>query len=163
ERILAEAVRRFDADALFAVRSSSPHEDLEGASFAGGYETVLGVTAERLRDAIKRCFLSALDHRVCVDMRATGFCATDPQIPGVGFSLNPVTNNYDDAVFNANWGLGETVVAGLVTPDTFTVDKVRGEVKEVVIGSKERSIWLTLKGGIEEKNHYRSNNRTLSQ
>jgi len=175
ERILAEALQGFDADTLFAVRSSSPHEDLEGASFAGGYETVLGVTPERLRDAIKRCFLSALDHRVVVYMRATGFDATDPKIAvvvqkqiasgisGVGFSLNPVTNNYDDAVFNANWGLGETVVAGLVTPDTFTVDKVRGEVKEVVIGSKEHSIWLTPKGGTEEKKHYRSTDRTLSQ
>ena len=175
EKILAEALQRFDANTLFAVRSSSPHEDLEGASFAGGYETVLGVTPERLRDAIKRCFLSALDHRVVVYMRATGFDATDPKIAvvmqkqiasdisGVGFSLNPVTNNYDDAVFNANWGLGETVVAGLVTPDTFTVDKVRGEVKDVVIGSKERSIWLALKGGTEEKKRYRSNDRTLSQ
>jgi pyruvate,water dikinase len=66
EKILAEALQRFDANTLFAVRSSSPHEDLEGASFAGGYETVLGVTPERLRDAIKRCFLSALDHRVVV-------------------------------------------------------------------------------------------------
>src|SRR5262249_60416978 len=102
---------------------------------------------------IRRCFLSALDYRVAVYMRANDFDATDPKIAvvvqkqiasdisGVGFSLNPVTNNYDDAVFNANWGLGETVVAGLVTPDTFTVDKVREEVKEAVIGSKELSIW----------------------
>src|SRR5215470_17474010 len=175
ERILAEALQRFDADTLFAVRSSSPHEDLEGSSFAGGYETVLGVTPERLRDAIKRCFLSALDQRVVVYMRANGFDATDPKIAvvvqkqiasdisGVGFSLNPVTNNYDDAVFNANWGLGETVVASLVTPDTFTVDKVREEVKEAVIGSKEFSIWLTQKGGTEERKQYRSNDQTLSQ
>jgi rifampicin phosphotransferase len=70
ERILEEALRRFDADGLFAVRSSSPHEDLEGTSFAGGYETVLGVTPEKLRDAVKRCFLSALDYRLVVYMRA---------------------------------------------------------------------------------------------
>src|SRR5262249_21381828 len=62
-----------------------------------------------------------------------------------------------------NWGLGETVVAGSVTPDTFTVDKVREEVKEVVIGSKELSIWLTPKGGTRETKQYRSNDRTLSQ
>src|SRR5262249_60826188 len=68
-----------------------------------------------------------------------------------------------DAVFNAKWGLGETVVAGLVTPDTFTVDKVREEVKEAVIGSKEFSIWLTPKGGTEERKQYRSNDQTLSQ
>jgi rifampicin phosphotransferase len=175
EKILTEALRKFDTDALFAVRSSSPHEDLEGASFAGGYETVLGITQDTLHDAVRRCFLSSLDNRVVVYMRANGFDATDPKIAvvvqkqiasdisGVGFSLNPVTNNYDDAVFNANWGLGETVVAGLVTPDTFTVDKVREEVKEAVIGSKEFSIWLTPKGGTEERKQYRSNDQTLSQ
>jgi phosphohistidine swiveling domain-containing protein len=175
EKILTEALRKFDTDALFAVRSSSPHEDLEGASFAGGYETVLGTTQDTLHDAVRRCFLSSLDNRVVVYMRANDFDATDPKIAvvvqkqiasdisGVGFSLNPVTNNYDDAVFNANWGLGETVVAGLVTPDTFTVDKVREEVKEAVIGSKELSIWLTPKGGTEERKQYRSNDQTLSQ
>jgi len=175
DAILTEALRKFDTDALFAVRSSSPHEDLEGASFAGGYETVLGVTQEMLHDAIRRCFLSSLDYRVVVYMRANDFDATDPKIAvviqkqiasdisGVGFSLNPVTNNYDDAVFNANWGLGETVVAGLVTPDTFTVDKVHEEVREAVIGSKELSIWLTQKGGTQEQRLYRSNDRTLSQ
>ena len=70
ETILAEALRVVDTGALFAVRSSSPHEDLEGASFAGGYETVLGITPNTLRDAIKRCFLSSLDYRVVVYMRA---------------------------------------------------------------------------------------------
>src|SRR5262252_9157756 len=175
EAILTEALRKFDTDVLFAIRSSSPHEDLEGASFAGGYETVLGVTQDTLHHAIRRCFVSSLDYRVVVYMRANDFDATDPKIAvvvqkqiasdisGVGFSLNPVTNNYDDAVFNANWGLGETVVAGLVTPDTFTVDKVREEVKEAVIGSKEFSIWLTPKGGTEERKQYRSNDQTLSQ
>src|SRR5262249_3744641 len=49
EKILTEALRKFDTDALFAVRSSSPHEDLEGASFAGGYETVLMAPLTRSR------------------------------------------------------------------------------------------------------------------
>src|SRR5215831_8855728 len=70
EAILTEALRKFDTDVLFAIRSSSPHEDLEGASFAGGYETVLGVTQDTLHHAIRRCFVSSLDYRVVVYMRA---------------------------------------------------------------------------------------------
>ena len=49
---------------FFAVRSSSPEEDLEGASFAGGYKTVLGVTREHLFDSIIESFVSCLDIRV---------------------------------------------------------------------------------------------------
>ena len=52
----------------------------------------------------------------------------DSEVAGVGFSLNPLTNDYDEAVFDANWGLGESVVAGLVSPDHFIVDKVSRQV-----------------------------------
>jgi hypothetical protein len=105
-------------------------------------------------------------------MRAHGFDATDPkiavivqeqiasEISGVGFSLNPVTNNYDEAVFNANWGLGETVVSGVVTPDSFTVDKLTHNA-EILIGSKEVSVWLKPDGGTEEKKNFKSSERTL--
>ena len=51
---------------VFAVRSSSPEEDLAEASFAGLYDTVLGVTGDRLEDAIRRCFVSCLDARVVI-------------------------------------------------------------------------------------------------
>jgi len=172
--VLMEALRTLERRHLFAVRSSSPNEDLEGASFAGGYETVLGVTEADLEDAIRRCFVSCLDHRVIVYMRANGFDATDPKIAvivqeqiasevsGVGFSLNPVTNNYDEAVFNSNWGLGETVVAGVATPDTFIVDKVHEVIRQTAIGGKEISIWLKEDGGTEEKKNFRSSETSLS-
>jgi rifampicin phosphotransferase len=55
--VLVHALQIFNGSHLYAVRSSSPHEDLEGASFAGGYETVLGVTEAYLEDAIRRCFV----------------------------------------------------------------------------------------------------------
>ena len=44
--------------AIYAVRSSSPEEDLEGASFAGGYETYLGVTFTNLEGFILKAFIS---------------------------------------------------------------------------------------------------------
>mgnify|MGYP001420557082 CR=1 FL=1 len=166
-------LHQYGQNTLFAVRSSSPEEDLEGSSFAGGYETVLGVTVQNMENAIKKAFVSCLDYRVAVYKRENGFDMKDPKIAvvvqqqiasdiaGVGFSLNPVTNNYDDAVFNANWGLGETVVAGIATPDTFVVDKISLTTKERTVGAKETSIWLIPSGGTVEKTHYRSGEPTL--
>ncbi|MBW1803360.1 MAG: PEP/pyruvate-binding domain-containing protein, partial [Deltaproteobacteria bacterium] len=114
--------------ALMAVRSSSPQEDMEGASFAGIYETVLGVTNDDLEAAIKTCFASALDERVVAYKQKSGFDPLDPKIAviiqkqiasdvsGVAFSLNPVNNAYDQCVINANFGLGETVVTASKQP-----------------------------------------------
>jgi len=144
---------------LFAVRSSSPEEDLEGLSFAGGYETVLGVGSERLADAVRRCFASAFDARVLLYKQEHGLAADRPRIAvvvqqqidarvaGVAFSLNPLNNCYDEAVINANYGLGESVVAGQVSPDQFVVDKVKRAVLERKTGKKETSVWLAPDGG----------------
>jgi rifampicin phosphotransferase len=148
---------------LFAVRSSSPEEDLEGSSFAGGYETILGVTIDGIEDAIKKAFASCLDHRVAIYKKQHGFDFRTPKIAvvvqaqvasdvaGVGFSLNPISNSYDEIVINSNWGLGETVVAGIATPDTFIVDKNNLSIVQKTVGGKETSIWLLPGGGTEER------------
>jgi len=73
------------------------------------------------------------------------------EVAGVGFSVNPLTNAYDELVFNANFGLGETVVAGLATPDLFVVDRALHTVATRTIGKKETSIWLKRDGGTEER------------
>ncbi len=148
---------------ILAVRSSSPEEDLEELSFAGGYETVLGVTEEHLGDAVRRAFASCLDERVFAYKREHGLPVDRPriavivqaQIPaetaGVAFSLNPLNNSYDEAVINANYGLGESVVSGAITPDTFIVDKVSRQVIERTLGGKETSVWVGPDGGTHEK------------
>ena len=63
---LNKALSVFDEKTIFAVRSSSPEEDLEGSSFAGGYETVLGVTVANIEKAVVQAFVSCLDERVAV-------------------------------------------------------------------------------------------------
>ena len=148
---------------MMAVRSSSPEEDLEGASFAGIYETVLGVTGGNLEAAIKTCFASALDERVVVYKQERGFDPLDlkiaviiqrqiaSEVAGVAFSLNPVNNCYDECVINANFGLGETVVDGVITPDRFVVNKVTSVILEKTPGQKEVATYLKADGGIERK------------
>jgi pyruvate,water dikinase len=173
-RALDEALGHFASTTFFAVRSSSPEEDLDGSSFAGGYETVLGVPRDAMEPAVRRAFASCLDVRVAVYKRAHGFDVTRPRIAvvvqkqvasdvaGVGFSVDPITNDHDRAVFNANWGLGETVVAGLASPDLFTVDKVARAVIGRAPGRKETSIWLTPSGGTVEREDPRHDTLTLT-
>ena len=161
-------------EVLWAVRSSSPEEDLASASFAGGYETRLGVQPADLEEAVRHCFASSLDERVFIYKKEHGFDVLSPriavvvqqqidsEIAGVGFSLNPLTNDYDEAVIDANWGLGESVVVGLASPDHFIVDKVDLQVVDKKLGAKQVSIWLGADGGTIERKNHRSAEFTLS-
>ena len=159
QHAIDEAFASFPDDAMFAVRSSSPAEDLEGSSFAGGYETVLGVKRADMLDAVRTAYSSSMDFRVLAYKNQHGFDIHDPRIAvviqkqiastasGVAFSINPLTNDYDEAVFNANFGLGESVVSGVCTPDTIIVDKVNMRVRERLLGAKEERIMLNENGG----------------
>ena len=144
---------------LFAVRSSSPDEDLEAASFAGGYETTLGATGDALDAAIRRSFASAFDERVFVYRREhriptvrTAMAVIVQQLvpatsAGVAFSINPLNNCYDEAVIDANFGLGESVVSGAVTPDAYVIHKPTRAVLETRIGSRDVVIRANAGGG----------------
>jgi pyruvate,water dikinase len=144
---------------LFAVRSSSPEEDLAGASFAGGYETTLGVTLEQMEAAIIHSFASSFEERVFLYKKEHGFSIDQPRIAvivqqqidadcaGVAFSLNPLNNCFDEAVINANFGLGESVVAGEADPDVFVVDKIDRKILEAHPGRKEVVVQLNSAGG----------------
>lgn len=148
---------------LFAVRSSAPQEDLAGASFAGVYDSVLGVTPGGLAEAVRTVFVSGLDFKAVSYKRQRGFDPTEVEIAvvvqwqldsasaGVAFSLNPQTNDYDEVVIQANWGLGETVVSGSVTPDEVVVDKVAGRVLDIKPGAKETALWSRPEGGSAQK------------
>lgn len=158
----------------FAVRSSAPDEDRSTASFAGGYVTLLGVSAHALEEAIRRCCASALDARVLAYKRECGFEVTEPRmavvvqqqlasdIAGIGFSLNPITNDFDEAVIDASWGLGESVVSGRITPDHWVVDKFTREVLERKVGAKQIEIVLAVEGGVRETTSRPSNELSLS-
>ncbi len=170
-RAIAQMRRRLaelSPSQLFAVRSSSPQEDLHGASFAGGYATRLGVAPDGLLEAIRTCFVSMFDERVIAYKVARGIGLDAPsmavvvqaqiasEIAGVAFSLNPLNNDYDEAVIDANWGLGETVVAGEVTPDHWVLDKLSGKLIEERIGSKRISRWLQSDGGLVDRAGHRA-------
>lgn len=172
--VLRRDITRQDGDVRVAVRSSSPDEDLSAASFAGLYATRLGVRPDDLEDAVRRCFASSFAVRVLTYRIEHGFHMATPRfavivqrqidsaVAGVAFSLNPSTNDYDEVVIEANWGLGVSVVDGRVSPDHFVVDRVRGEVVAETRGGKQLSVLLAPDGGTVERQNDQSAERTLT-
>ncbi|TQN31631.1 pyruvate phosphate dikinase-like enzyme [Haloactinospora alba] len=144
---------------LLAVRSSAPQEDLWEASFAGIYESFLGVTPGGLAEAVREVFVSGMAFAAVSYKRQHNLDPARVEIAvvvqqqvnsasaGAAFSLNPRNNDYDQAVVHANWGLGETVVSGGATPDRFTVDKVGWRVVDRRTGAKETVLWALPGGG----------------
>lgn len=159
---------------LFAVRSSSPEEDLAEASFAGMYDTYLGTRRSDLEIYITKAFASCFDFRVMDYKRQKSLpleqvaiaiivqrqIASD--ISGVGFSLNPLNNAYDEVMINGNFGLGETIVSGIVIPDTYIYDWVSQKIIEKKINRKEITMWLNPDGGTVEKLNFNRDSPALN-
>jgi pyruvate, water dikinase len=147
---VAQGLDRLTAVAV-AVRSSAGSEDGDTASFAGQFESVLGVAgADAVMAAVERCATSGRGRRARWYAARMGL-PTEERVPvivqqlvdadasGVAFTRNPVTGR-TEVVVNASWGLGPSVVDGVVTPDSVTVS-VDGRV-ECVLGSKESRLDL---------------------
>ncbi len=148
----ADIARRYRAlgdDRRVAVRSSATAEDLPDASFAGQHDTYLDVkTLNGIVDATKRCWASlwtaratSYRHTQRIEHLDVGVAVViqqmvDADVAGVLFTANPVTTATDEAVIDASWGLGEAIVAALVTPDSFIVKLPTLRVKEKTLGSK---------------------------
>jgi pyruvate,water dikinase len=147
-----------------AVRSSATAEDLLDASFAGQQETFLNIQSnDMLLDAVKRCWASLWTARAITYRLKQGIAPDEvslavvvqkqiaSEVSGVAFSLNPNNNDYDEAVINSNFGLGESIVSGQVTPDNFVVNKVTSEVVEKQLANKDYVLVSKAGGGMVEK------------
>ncbi|RLF12711.1 MAG: phosphoenolpyruvate synthase [Thermoprotei archaeon] len=145
-----ELSKRIGVDeAYVAVRSSATAEDLPDASFAGQQETFLNVKGEQelLKKTIK-CWSSLFTPRAIFYRQQKGFPhekvlisvvvqkMVNSKAAGVMFTIHPVTGDPSKIVIEGNWGLGESVVSGSVTPDRFIVDKETLQIVEQQIAEK---------------------------
>ncbi len=137
-------------DIFVAVRSSATAEDLPDASFAGQQDTYLNIKgAKNVVDAVQRCFASLFTDRAVFYREQKGFDhfqvalaavvqkMVDADKAGVLFTVNPINQNYDEMVIEGAWGLGEGVVSGIVSPDTYIIDKKTLSIKSMNIARKE--------------------------
>ena len=137
----------------FAVRSSATAEDLAEASFAGQQDTFLNVTPDALLDALKACWASlwserAIAYRQTQKITDEGLAMAvviqemcEADVSGVLFTVAPF--NANAAIIESNWGLGESVVSGAITPDSFYVSRDTGEVLERSIATKNEMVTAT--------------------
>ena len=150
------------AELTVAVRSSAVDEDSSGASFAGQHETYLNIVgADAIMQAVARCWASARSERALEYRRQQGLSVEHVHIAvlvqqlvasdvsAVVFTANPITRNRDEILINASWGLGESLVGGTVTPDTFVVRKSDLEVTSQKIADKGR-MTVAVPGGTRE-------------
>jgi pyruvate,water dikinase len=156
------AARSGQRDPRVAVRSSALDEDSGGASFAGQHDTYLNITGEAaVVDAVQRCCASALSATAMAYREQQGLQTDDAAIAvlvqqlvhsdvsAVVFSANPITQDHDEIMINSSWGLGESVVSGTVTPDTYVIRKSDYSMISRQISSKE-VMTVMVEGGIEE-------------
>jgi pyruvate,water dikinase len=149
-------------DFVAAVRSSAVDEDGAAASFAGQHDTYLNIVGvEGIIQAIIRCWESARSERALAYRRQQGLLMEQPQIAvlvqqlvpadvsAVVFSANPVTGSLAEIMINASWGLGESIVGGTVTPDTFIVRKSDLALTGRIVADKQR-MTVSVPGGTDE-------------
>jgi len=141
--------RTKSARVFVAVRSSATAEDLPDASFAGQQETFLNVRgAEELVEKTVKCWSSLFTPRAIFYRTEKGFKheqvlisvgvqkMANVKAAGVMFTINPVTGESSQIVIEANWGIGESVVSGSVTPDNYILDKKTLRILEKKIAKK---------------------------
>ncbi|MGA1870706.1 MAG: PEP/pyruvate-binding domain-containing protein [bacterium] len=132
-----------------AVRSSATAEDSPSLSFAGQYDTFLNVSGEAdLSYCIKQCWASLFSERAMaycfknhidpasVSMGVVIQQMVFPTVAGVLFTAHPTTFDQDEIIINANWGLGESVVSGRVSPDEYSIDKKNLTITRRTIADK---------------------------
>jgi len=146
-----------------AVRSSATAEDSKIASWAGELETYLGVTKKNLLEAVQKCWSSLFTPRAIfyrIEKKLDGkevLVAVvvqkliDSEVAGVCFTTHPVTKDKNQMVIEASWGLGESVVAGKVTPDTYVVDKKKMNIFDINVNAQLTEIKRTVQGAKEFK------------
>lgn len=152
EKAVREKYAQLGEQARVAVRSSATAEDLPDASFAGQQKTYLNVRGpEAVLTQIRNCYASLWGNRaVCYrsnqgyDQLSVALAVViqkmvESEKAGVLFTVNPINRNPDEMQINASYGLGESVVSGKVTADSYLCDK-QGKIKSCQIGSKETQI-----------------------
>jgi len=139
-----------------AVRSSATAEDSSVASWAGELESYLNTTEKTLFDNVKNCWSSLFTPRAVFYRKEKKLLEThvsvavvvqtmvESEISGIAFTVHPVTEDRNQMIIEAGWGLGEAIVSGSITPDSYVIGKKDWSLIDVNIAEQEKKI---IRGG----------------
>ena len=165
---IAQAVRqqwqKLGSDQAYAVRSSATAEDLPDASFAGQQDTYLNIIGEtELLTAVQRCWISLFTDRAISYRIQNRFSHREVQLSvvvqqmimaetsGTLFTAEPFTGHRHTLTIDAGFGLGEALVSGLLSPDSYQVDKRERKIIARQIGDKQVAIFPEIGGGTRQE------------
>lgn len=146
-----------------AVRSSATAEDSSVASWAGELESYLNTTEETILTNVRNCWSSLFTPRAIfyrkekklidtqVSVAVVVQAMIESEVSGISFTVHPVTKDSSQMIIEAGFGLGEAIVSGSITPDSYVIDKTDWSLMDINISNQERKIVRDSKkeGGVE--------------
>jgi len=158
-----EILKEFDklGARYVAVRSSATAEDSKVDAWAGQLESYLYVTKKNLLQAVQKCWASlytprALFYRIERKMKRKHVSVAvvvqkmvNSEASGVCFTVHPVTRDADQMIIEACWGLGEALVQGTITPDSYVIEKSTLNLIDVNVNLQEKQILRDREGESE--------------
>jgi len=135
-----------------AVRSSATSEDSAAAAWAGQLDTFLNTTEKTLILNVKKCWASLFNpraifyrfekslHKQKVSVAVVIQKMIQSEVSGIAFSVHPITQDYNQLLIEAGLGLGEAVVSGQITPDSYVVVKRNTKILEKIINEQLRKL-----------------------
>lgn len=155
---ILDAWKVLGEERAYAVRSSATAEDLPTASFAGQQETYLNVKGiDQLLQAVRKCWSSLFTDRAIIYRIKNGFGHRSvylsvvvqqmifPEVSGLMFTVDPVTGHRNIISIDASFGLGEALVSGIVSADSYQV--LKGKIIKKQIAEKKIAIYPVTEGG----------------
>lgn len=145
-----------------AVRSSATAEDSSTTSWAGELESYLNTTKKTLLENVKKCWASLFTpraifyrfekklHKDKVSVAVVVQKMVQSEVSGIAFTVHPVTKDYDQMVIESGFGLGEAIVGGMITPDTYIVHKHNFSILDINISEQNIMIVKSNKGNIQK-------------
>ncbi|MEK7450511.1 MAG: PEP/pyruvate-binding domain-containing protein, partial [Patescibacteria group bacterium] len=144
-----------------AIRSSATAEDSASAAWAGQLESYLNTTEKNLLENVKRCWASLFTpraifyrfekdlHKQKISVAVVVQKMVESEKSGIAFSVHPVTQDRNQLIIEAGFGLGEAVVSGQITPDSYVVEKQPRRIIDKNIQTQSRGLYRVEKGGNE--------------
>lgn len=161
EEFKKDILKQFESSGFskVSVRSSATLEDGKENAWAGQLETFLNISQNNLLESIKKCWLSLYSERALVYMKENNFLhkkvgvavviqkMIDSEVSGVGFSINPTDGDANIVIIESIYGLGEFMVAGSVTPDSYYISKDQRMIIQKNLVSQKKKLVLDKESG----------------
>lgn len=162
EKEIVKGFKKLDSK-FVAVRSSATSEDSSSAAWAGQLDSFLNTKENTLLENVKRCWASlftprAIFYRFEKDLHKTKISVAvvvqkmvESEISGIAFSVHPVTQDRNQLIIEAGIGLGEAIVSGQITPDSYVIEKEPRRIIDKNVSEQERGLFKVETGGNEWK------------